>query len=98
MAEVPLLKSLHEKYAARGLVILGISIDSSVRVAERTIKEKGMVWPQLVDGKGFDGDIPQTYRVDGTPTVFVLDRNGRIVARPASAKTVEESLVTALRD
>lgn len=92
MAEVPLLKALNDKYSARGLVVLGVSIDSSIRQATQTIKTKGMVWPQIVDAKGFDSDIAHAYHVEGTPTVFVLDRTGRIVARPPSAKQIEENL------
>jgi|SRR5262245_6578311 len=97
MEEVPLLKALHTKYADQGVVILGISIDNTVARAQQTIKEKGMDWPQLADGKGFDGEIPLKYHVDGTPTIFVLDREGRIVARPSSAKQIEENLQTVLR-
>lgn len=96
MEEVPLLKALHAKYSARGAVIVGISIDNSVARAERTIREKSMTWPQIANEKGFDGDIPLKYGVNGTPTIFVLDRAGRIVARPASAKRLEESLLVAL--
>jgi hypothetical protein len=96
MEEVPLLKALHTKYAEQGAEILGISIDGSVARADQTIKEKGMIWPQIADGKAFDGEIPQKYHVEGTPTIFVLDREGRIAARPSSAKQLEEQLVVAL--
>jgi peroxiredoxin len=96
MEEVPLLRTLHEKYADQGAVILGISIDDTVARAEKTIREKGMTWPQIATDKGSDGDIPLKYGVNGTPTIFVLDRAGRIVARPGSAKQLEESLLVAL--
>jgi hypothetical protein len=96
MEEVPLLKALHTKYADQGAVILGVSIDGTVAQAEQTIREKGMTWPQIASDKGFDADLPQKYGVNGTPTIFVLDRAGRIVARPGSAKQLEESLVAAL--
>jgi len=96
MEEVPLVKSLHEKYSAQGAVIVGISVDASVSRADRTIKEKGMTWPQLADDKGFDAEIALTYGVQGTPTVFVIDRSGHIVARPPSAKQLEEPLTAAL--
>lgn len=92
MEEVPLLKALHTKYADQGVVILGISIDGTVARAAQTIGEKGMVWPQVADGKGFDGEMPRRYGVNGTPTIFVLDRDGRIVARPDSAKQIEQHL------
>jgi peroxiredoxin len=95
MEEVPLLKALHAKYSAEA-VILGISVDVSLARVDRTVKSKGMTWPQLADGKGFDGAIAKAYRIQGTPALFVLDREGRIFARPGSAKQVEARLQEAL--
>jgi len=96
MEEVPLLKSLQAKYANQAAII-GISIDVSVERVDRTIKEKQMTWPILADGKGFDGPIPTAYHIQGTPDLFVLDRDGRIFARLGSAKPLEEKLKDALR-
>jgi hypothetical protein len=95
MEEVPLLKALHAKYADQA-VFLGISVDISVGRADRALTSKGMTWLQLADGKGFDGPIPQAYHVEGTPELFVLDRAGRILAKPASAKAIEGWLQEAL--
>jgi peroxiredoxin len=96
MEEVPLLKELHTRYANQAAII-GISIDSSVEQTDRTIKEKAMVWPVLADGKGFDGRIPTAYHVQGTPEIFVLDREGKIVVRLGSAKQIEDRLKETLR-
>lgn len=95
MEEVPLLKALHTKYADQA-VILGISIDTDLQRTDRTIKERGMTWPVLADGKGFDGAIPKAYRIQGTPDIFVLDRAGKILARPGSAKQLDAILGGAL--
>ena len=95
MEEVPLLKTLNEKYA-KDAVILGISVDESLDRVDRTIKAKGMTWPQLADGKGFDGAIPVAYRIQGTPELFVLDRAGRIFAKPGSAAQIDTVLKEAL--
>jgi hypothetical protein len=95
MEEVPLLKALHAKYSSEA-VFLGISVDISVDRVDRTLKAKGMTWLQLADGKGFDGAIPTAYRIEGTPELFVLDRAGRIFARPGSASQIEARLQEAL--
>jgi peroxiredoxin len=95
MEEVPLLKALHSKYSDEA-VILGISVDISVDRVDRTVKAKGMTWPQLADGKGFDGPVAKAYHIQGTPELFVLDRAGRIFARPGSAKQIEARLQEAL--
>jgi peroxiredoxin len=96
MEEVPLLKELHTRYANQA-VIVGISIDTSVERVDRTLKEKGMTWPILADGKGFEGPIPAAYHIQGTPELFVLDREGRIFARFGSATQIEASLKDTLR-
>ena len=96
MEEVPLLKALHATYANQ-IVLIGISIDEDLAQTDRTIKEKGMTYPVLADGKGFDGPIPTAYHIQGTPELFVLDRDGKMLARPASAKLLETILKEALR-
>jgi hypothetical protein len=95
MEEVPLIKALHTKYA-HDATIVGVSIDVSVPRVDRVVKEKKMTWLILADGKGFDGPIPTAYHVQGTPELFVLDREGKLFARPGSAKEIEASLKDAL--
>jgi hypothetical protein len=95
MEEVPLLKALHTKYSGKA-AILGISVDVSLDRANRAIKDKGMIWPQLVEGKGFDGAAAKAYRIQGTPELYVIDRQGRIFVRTFSAKQIEARLQEAL--
>ena len=91
MEEVPLLKELHTRYAGKAAIV-GISIDESLEQTDRTIKDKRMTWPVLADGKGFDGPLPTAYHVQGTPEIYVLDRQGKIVVRLGSAKQIEDTL------
>jgi len=95
MEEVPLLIELHKKYAQEA-VILGISVDTNVSRVDSVMKEKGMTYPILADGKGFDGPISTAYHIQGTPDLFVVDRAGRIFARLSSAKQLEATLQEAL--
>ena len=96
MEEVPLLNALHAKYANQAALI-GISIDVSLERVDRTMKEKGMTYPILADGQGFEGPIPKAYHITGTPDVFILDRDGKIFARLGSATQLEDKLKEALR-
>ena len=95
MEEVPLLKDLQRKYE-KDVTIIGISVDTNVKRADEAVKGKGMTWPVIADGKGFDGPIPTVYHVQGTPDLFVLDRAGRIVAKLTSAKELEATLLKVL--
>ena len=95
MEEVPLLKALHTSYANQA-VIIGVSVDISLERVDRVIKEKALTWPILADGDGFDGPNPKAFRIQGTPELFVLDREGKIFARVGSAKQLEAKLKEAL--
>jgi len=96
MEEVPLLNALHAKYANQAAII-GISIDVSLERVDRTLKDKRMTYPILADGQGFEGPMPKAYHVQGTPEVFVIDREGKIFARLGSATQLEDRLKEALR-
>jgi hypothetical protein len=39
----------------------------------------------------------KAYHIQGTPELFVLDRDGRIVARLGSAKQIDDTLQDVLR-
>jgi hypothetical protein len=95
MEEVPLLIDLHTKYGDR-TTIIGISVDTNLQRVDEVIKERAMTWPILADGNGFDGPIATAYHIQGTPDLFVLDRQGRIFVRLGSAKQLEARLKEAL--
>jgi peroxiredoxin len=95
MEEVPLLKQLSQTFAGT-VQILGISTDDSVQRVDRVVREKGMTWPILADGRGFDGPIPTAYHVQGTPDLFALDGDGRIVKRFSSATDIEATVAPLL--
>jgi hypothetical protein len=95
MEEVPLLRELHTRYAYEAIIV-GVSVDISLERVDRVVKEKAITWPILADGNGFDGPIPKTYHIQGTPELFVLDRDGKIFARLGSAKQLEAKLKEAL--
>ena len=91
MEEVPLLKQLQAKYAKRATII-GISTDVSVPRVDAVIKTKGMTYPILADGKGFEGPIATAYRIQGTPDLFVIDKDGKIVKRFGTATEIDAAL------
>jgi thiol-disulfide isomerase/thioredoxin len=95
VAEVPLLKQLNAKYG-KDVVFVGISVDTNLDRLDKFIKDKGISWPQVGDGKEFSGAVPKLYRPNGTPTLYVVDSAGRIAAKLGTAEKVEESLQTVL--
>lgn len=76
--EIPELQELHEKYASRGVEVLGVSVDTSGvdSVRDFVAEQKKMTYPVILDADGKIADILQTSVL---PTSVIVDRSGKIV-------------------
>ena len=73
IAQYPILQN-------RGYRLLALSADTDRKLFEETAAAHP--WPdKYCDGKGFDGANFRKYGIAGTPTLFVLDKNGKILTR-----------------
>ena len=71
--EAPHFNALAERYGPRGVQVLGINIKDSMARTESGIEEFGIRYAVARDA---DASLARRYRVTGTPTVIILDRNG----------------------
>jgi hypothetical protein len=88
---MPELNKVHESYKGQGLVLIGIHCDPDVAKRNSTVKAKGVKYA-VCQAKA--EETPEAYRIDGYPTVFVIDRKGiiRAVDPPDLGKAVKEAL------
>lgn len=88
VAEMPELKALHERWAAEGLKIVGVSADNATardRV-QRFVTERSLPFAIWLDP---DMRLARALRSQTLPATFVLDREGKILLRldrPISAR------------
>ena len=86
--EMPDLEALYEKFAAQGLVILGISDEEAGKV-EPFIRERKVTFPVLLDpGR----KVNEKFAVDGIPKTFIYDREGKLVAQSIDMRTQKQFL------
>lgn len=78
VGEVPLLKDLLAQHKEQGLVVVGISIDEDQKPVREMVTSKDIPWAQVWDG---DKTLRKLYNVKGTPTYYLLDREGKIAAK-----------------
>jgi thiol-disulfide isomerase/thioredoxin len=71
---VPTLNAWQDRYGAQGLTIVGVTMDSP-EVALPASIEIGMEYPVLSDP---DGETTRAYKAFALPTLFLIDRNGKI--------------------
>ena len=76
---MPSVNALYRDFKAQGLEVLLIAFRESADDVRRVAAERGYVAPVLLDASG---DVTgRLYGVWGPPTVYLVDRNGRLVGR-----------------
>jgi peroxiredoxin len=91
---LPSVNRLYEDLKARGLEVLLISFREDPRLVKRTVQERGYAAPVLLDRSG--EVTGRAYGVWGTPTSYLIDRQGRLVGRIVGPRPWESQAARAL--
>ena len=95
-AEMPALNSLHDRFARKGLNIIGIAIDDDQDRFTANIAERELKFPCYSELVAWGSPAAKAMAVKATPWLIVLNREGRIVAKPANASELEAMLPSLL--
>jgi thiol-disulfide isomerase/thioredoxin len=89
----PAIAGVAAKYAAQGLVTIGVSLDNKDTVAQLPayIAANGIAYPVMGDAMGWDSELDDAWHVDSIPTLILVDANGRIAAIDLHGATAEET-------
>lgn len=96
---VPRLKDLYSQWQPLGVEFVGVSLDlpeeqGGLRRLKSFVEEHEIPWPQFYQGGGWESEFSSSWGVTSIPTVFVIDREGRLHATGAGDRL--EPLVEAL--
>ncbi|HOQ03673.1 MAG TPA: TlpA disulfide reductase family protein [Anaerohalosphaeraceae bacterium] len=75
-AATPHLLETYHAFKDKGLVILGISLDSDKKALIDYLKAHEIPWPQYFDGLGWENKIWQRLGSGSIPLIIVIDRQG----------------------
>ena len=78
VAELPHVKAAYDKLHSKGFEIVGISFDQDEAALRDFTKARNMEWPQYFDGKGWKNDFGVKYGIQGIPTMWLVDKNGKL--------------------
>jgi thiol-disulfide isomerase/thioredoxin len=96
VAELPKVMKAYEKHHAKGFEIAGISLDSDKAKLEKFTKDKKMTWAQFFDGQGWKNKLAAKYGVNSIPATYLLDGEGKIIAKNLRGDALEEAVAKAL--
>ena len=82
-------KEIYAKHNADGFNIWGVSIDKKEKAWKKSLNKYNLPW---VQSRSVDDQVINMYNVQALPTNFLLDENGRIIARNITAKELSNIL------
>ena len=77
-AEMPSMEALHGRYREKGLEILAVNCGESKEQVQTFMKNNGLTFTAVLDT---DGKASGSYGIQAIPTSFLIDREGKIIAR-----------------
>lgn len=80
-AENPNVVALYNELHAKGLNIIGVSLDKEAGAWKEAIAKDKLAWTQVSNLKWWKEPIAISYGVESIPATFILDANGKIVAK-----------------
>jgi peroxiredoxin len=89
---MPKVKEIYDRQKPKRYEIFAVSIDTSRIEWTTFIKDEKLKWLNASDLKGFDSKSADSYNIYATPTMFLLDNEKKILAKPVSWKELEQTL------
>lgn len=74
--DLPHFKEVVARYAPRGVVFVGISLDQKRDKLEAFLREHAVTWPQFFDGQGWKNRLASEFAIRSVPSVWLVDREG----------------------
>ncbi len=79
--ENPNVVATYNDFKDQGFEILGVSLDKTQSAWEGAVEKDGLTWTHVSDLRGWTNDAARQYGVNSIPATFLLDRDGKVVAR-----------------
>lgn len=96
--EMPMLQQLQNKYAHRGVVVIGISADDKASTVASFARKLKITYPILMDPLLMTDEAEQKkFGFLGLPTTFIIDAKG-IVRKKVIGFTYKEDLENGLNE
>ena len=92
--ENPNVVKAYNKYKDKNFTILSVSLDKASGKADwlAAIQNDGLSWTQVSDLKFWNNEVAALYSITSIPANFLIDPNGKIIARDLRGDDLENKL------
>lgn len=90
--ENPNIVKQYQNFRDKGFTVLGVSLDNNPGSWMRAIEDDKLDWTQVSDLQAWSSDLVTSYRIKAIPTSYLLDPEGKILAKNLRGKELEHFL------
>ena len=91
------LSGIYPSLKNKGFEIYAISIDEDANDWKHAITAGKMSWLQVNENGGFYAPVAELWKIDQIPTNYLLDKQGKIIARDLEGRDLEKAINTLLK-
>jgi peroxiredoxin len=95
--ENPNVVAAYNQFKDKGFTVLGVSMDSNRGPWLQAIEQDQLTWTHVSDLKGWGNEVGKLYNVTGIPQNFLIDRDGKIIAKDLRGAALDEKLAEVLK-
>ena len=96
-AENPNVVKAYNQYKNSNFTILGVSLDKTKDAWEKAIADDHLTWNHVSDLQYWDNAAAKLYGVQAIPANFLIDPNGKIIAKNLRGDELDEKLAQVLK-
>nr|WP_295929389.1 TlpA disulfide reductase family protein [uncultured Dyadobacter sp.] len=94
--ENPNVVRMYDKFKDKGFDIYGVSLDDNEKAWKTAIERDKLKWLHGSELKKWNSGVAQTYGVNAIPATFLLDKEGKIIAKNLRGAALESKLTELL--
>ena len=95
--ENPNIVKQYNAFKDRNFTILGVSLDNNRDLWLKAIKTDNLSWNHVSELKQWDSEVVKQYGIEGIPASFLLDKEGKILAKNLRGTELEVFLTKTLK-
>ncbi|MBC7912807.1 MAG: AhpC/TSA family protein [Pyrinomonadaceae bacterium] len=95
--ENPNLVLQYNRFKSKNFTIFSVSLDDNKDLWLKAIKNDQLSWHNVSDLKQWESPVVKLYSFEGIPTSFLLDPQGKIIAKNLRGAQLEDFLTTTLK-
>lgn len=95
--DLPQIQALYREYRSRGFEIMGVNLDTTTAPIAAYLREHKVDWPHIREDGGLDSPPAREYGIISLPTMFLVDKRGKVVSRGVSVEDLKDELPKLLK-